>query len=433
MAIDIAEPLAVRALFDSQSETRDRDASLLVRIKGRSIGVVNIDRGDELRSPADAAAMIFANLAGAINEDLLRIGCAQISALGPEGLVGLPSPAPLAVQPPVTILVATRDRTDTLDPCLQSLLALDYPTFDIVVVDSAPGGDETADLVASRYAEAPVRYLREQAPGLAIAHNAGLEHITAPIVAITDDDVVVNSGWLKEIVRQFNRSPRIACVTGLILPLELETPAQDLIEQFGGFARGFSVRTFSLADAERQGPLFPYTAGVFGSGANMAFRRSTLLEIGGFDPALGAGTAAKGGDDLAAFFDIIAHGYELAYTPDAVLWHRHRRDYDGVRRQAFGYGVGLGAYLTGLVVKQPMRLLDMMRRMPKALHHLIAPTSPKNQKKRDDYPAELTRLERVGLLRGPFCYGLSRWKTRQVRLRQRHALHQRRVAEASLV
>ncbi|MDH3658928.1 MAG: glycosyltransferase family 2 protein [Alphaproteobacteria bacterium] len=407
-------------------------AIILVRNHGRSIGLVEIEPGRGRPSSSEVADLIWRELASAINDDLSRIGCSPVAELTPSGLTGLSAPPPLLACPPVTVLIATRDRAETLDACLRSVLALDYPAFDVIVVDSAPSSGETADLIASRYAgKAPVCYIREDSPGLAIAHNAGLEKITAPFVAITDDDVVVDRGWLKAIIREFNRSPKVACVTGLILPIELETPAQDLIEQFGGFAKGFSPHSFSLANASSEGVLFPYAAGAFGSGANMAFRRSSLLEIGGFDPALGAGTAAQGGDDLAAFFDVIARGFELVYAPDAVLWHRHRRDYAGVRRQAFGYGVGLGAYVASLAVKHPLCLIDMMWRMPKAVAHVLSSNSSKNNKKTETYPRELTRLEWLGLLRGPFRYGSSLWKTRDTRRRQRRALATQRVLDVS--
>ena len=73
-------------------------------------------------------------------------------------------------------------------------------------------------------------------------------------------------------------------------------------------------------------PLYPYTAGVFGSGANMAFRADALRAMGGFDTSLGAGSAALGGDDLAAFFDVIEAGHTLVYEPTAFVRHRHRAD-----------------------------------------------------------------------------------------------------------
>ena len=140
----------------------------------------------------------------------------------------------------------------------------------------------------------------------------------------------------------------------------------------------------------------------------MAFSTAALRAIGGFDPALGAGSLAMGGDDLAAFFQVVTHGYRLVYEPSAILYHWHRRDYAGLRRQAYGYGVGLTAYLTKTIVDQPSRLLDFVIRMPQGLAYVFSDKSPKNAKKLGDYPHELTTIERRGMLYGPIAYLRSR-------------------------
>jgi hypothetical protein len=161
--------------------------------------------------------------------------------------------------------------------------------------------------------------------------------------------------------------------------------------------------------------LFPYSAGRFGSGANMAFRTSVLKAIGGFDPALGAGTLAKGGDDLAVFFDVITKGYRLIYEPQAILYHKHRRDYPGLAQQAYGYGVGLSAFLMKTIIDKPARLVEILLKMPVGLKHILDPHSPKNQKKKTDYPHELTQLELKGFLMGPLAYLQSRWSVRKLK------------------
>jgi hypothetical protein len=193
----------------------------------------------------------------------------------------------------------------------------------------------------------------------------------------------------------------------MIFPLELETEAQDWLERYAGFNKGFEPVVFALADGSRD-PLFPYTAGSFGSGANMAFRTDVLRGMRGFEPALGAGTEAKGGDDLAAFFDVIAAGYAIAYEPAAIVYHEHHRTFDALRRQTFGYGAGLTAYLTKTVLDEPNRVWDMLGRAPKALHHALSPTSTKNDRLPLDTPRTLVRRERFGMLVGPALYLLSR-------------------------
>ena len=145
---------------------------------------------------------------------------------------------------------------------------------------------------------------------------------------------------------------------------------------------------------------------------NMKTRAFTKLKqqevLGGFDPALGAGTLAMGGDDLAAFFEMVAAGYTLVYEPAAIVYHRHRSDYADLQHQIYGYGVGLSAFLTHCLLKRPGRLLDVARKTPRGLAYLFSTRSPKNTRKAADYPAELTRLERRGFVAGPLAYLRSR-------------------------
>jgi GT2 family glycosyltransferase len=230
--------------------------------------------------------------------------------------------------PLVSVIVATRDRPESLRTCLDALLRLTYPRREIIVVDNAPTSNATMDLVTGAFGHMPhLRYTREDRPGLGRAHNHGLGLARGEMVAMTDDDVVPDPEWLTELVRAFAVDERVGCVTGLILPYELETPAQLWFEQYGGFGRGFNRRVFDLSEHRPADRLYPLTAGKFGAGANMAFRTHVLRSIGGFDPTLGPGTPTLGGEDIDAFFRVITAGYQLAYEPGAFVYHVHRREY----------------------------------------------------------------------------------------------------------
>jgi glycosyltransferase involved in cell wall biosynthesis len=320
-----------------------------------------------------------------------------------------PCPPQHTVQwPHVSVIIATRDRSASLERCLDSLRLMTYPHYDVIVVDNAPSCEETRDLVTGRYPADWIRYIREDRPGLAVAHNRGVLHARGEILAFTDDDVEVDPRWLDELVAGFRLAGNVGCVTGAIRPAELATQAQVWLEEFGGFDKGEQARVFDLGEHRPANRLFPYGAGMFGSGANMAFARQALMKIGGFDPTLGAGSKGVGGDDLAAFFDIVTGGFALVYQPAAVVHHWHRRDYEGLRRTVYGYGVGLTAFLTRVVVREPRRLLELLRVLPSGLVHVLASSSAKNMLKGARYPRELTWLERAGMLRGPWAYLQSR-------------------------
>jgi O-antigen biosynthesis protein len=221
--------------------------------------------------------------------------------------------------------------------------------------------------------------------------------------------VLVDQHWLARLAAPFRSDPDIGCVTGRIVALELDTPAQRWLESYAGYGKGDKRRHFDLGSNRPTDPLFPYAAGVFGSGANMAFRTAVLRSIGGFDELLGAGTRSRGGDDLAAFFAVVTGGHRLVYEPSAVVHHRHTRDYDELRRGVFGYGVGLTAYLTKTVFDRPGSGLTMLRRLPAGLRHALDPRSPKNERRATDFPRELRWLERAGMVAGPALYASSRW------------------------
>ncbi|MFH9816713.1 glycosyltransferase [Streptomyces sp. NPDC017230] len=399
---------------------------VLVRRAGRPIGTV-LGRVPEGADPTEVLAGLARKLPG-----------------------GEP-PEPLPRPPSTSVVVATRERADQLARALDSLLAQDHPDFEIVVVDNAPVTGETRELVERKYGER-VRYVCEPVPGLAIAHNRGLAAVRGEVIAFTDDDVVADPRWLTELTAPFATDPRLGCATGLILPARLRTPAQVLLESHGGFAKGFTPRTYDPTEPPADEPLFPFTAGRFGSGANMAFRTSALRAAGGFDPATGAGTPARGGDDLYGFVRVLAQGQRLRYTPHALVWHHHRETWRDLETQAYGYGAGLTAYLTAILVNRPALLPAFLVRLPGGLAHARGLTAVRatavpattgggggdgdggdvtdgtgpamgvpggHDSRTHPWPRRLSRLQRRGMLYGPVGYLRARRALRTVGLEVR--------------
>ena len=280
---------------------------------------------------------------------------------------------------------------------------LEYLQYEIIVVDNAPSTSATADFIRQTYQGVPrVRYFREDHPGASWARNRGMMEARGEILAFTDDDVIVDRYWLLELVRAFSHTDDVACVTGLIMPLELETQAQQRLEEYGGFSKGFTQLIFDMEGHRPKTPLYPYTAGQFGTGANMAFRIEVLRKLGGFDVALGPASHARGGEDLAAFFQVVTQGYKLIYEPAALLYHPHCRDYTALRKQLYNYGIGLAAYLTKSVFDNPRLLFNLITKLPYGLFFTLSVNSPKNRKKSTQYPQDLTIAELKGMLYGPF-------------------------------
>lgn len=401
--VDLARPGEFRLpagplLAEPQGRVR-----ALVRLHGLPLGMVsaaNPSGGDGLWWAIAHAAHV--ELAG----QLARHRAADRAGARDVATAGRPCQAvrrrALQQPPPISVIVATHDRPEQLRPCLHSLLRQDYPEFEIIVVDNAPADDAAEALVRGAF-RGRVRYIREPVAGLGRSHNRGLALARGSVVAFTDDDTLVDPGWLSALAEMFGQDPRIGCVTGLIVPAELETAAQTVLERQGGFAKGYTPRVWSLSDPPAD-PLFPFTAGHFGSGANMAFRTDVLRSLGGFDAATGAGTPAHGGDDLLAFFEVLTAGHALAYQPGAIVWHRHRRTQDAVEAQAFGYGAGLTAYLTGAVMNDPRRLPALLRRLPGGIRHAMTRTRERSADPEIGWSRRLALLEVRGMAYGPCGY-----------------------------
>jgi GT2 family glycosyltransferase len=404
--IELTSPDEVNYISIAEAESNEvRQALVLVRMDGRPLTTIVVDALGGRVDAASCAAQAHAALA------------AMDDVPGPTGarLSGVPTgdSSSLAAQyPRISVVIATRERPQSLARCLHSLAQLDYPDYEVIVVDNAPLTDDTAQLIR-QWTDFSVQYVREDRRGLAAAHNRGLQEAQGAIVAFTDDDVIVDKRWLREIAEAFRAADDVACVTGLIMAAELQTQPQVVLEAQGNFSKGFRQRVVDLGAHRPADPLFPFTTGKLGSGANMSFDRYKLRAVGGFDPATGVGTVARGGDDLAAFFTVIAAGFQLVYQPTALVWHHHRRDFDSLAGQAYGYGVGLGAYLMSAVCRHPALIGRALWRAPAGLAYAFGPNSPRTANASDSgWPRELTRLERKGLLLGPFAYVRSRWNTR---------------------
>ena len=345
----------------------------------------------------------------ALRESGLRLGRSSYLA----GRLGMLLNAPSA-----SVIICTRDRAERLDSCLTAVLRQEYPDFEVIVVDNVPASDAVADLVARRNAAGtggvPLQRIVETRPGLSWARNTGLRAASGQIVAFLDDDEHPDRHWLAELARGFTLGRRVAGVSGLVLPAVLDTPAQCLYEQFGGHSkgRGLTPEVFDAASHARQHPLYPLPA--FGVGASMAFDRSALIRIGGFDVALGAGTPARASEDTAAIADLMLDGGTFVYQPGAVMWHEHRSEIAEVERQLDGYGSGLTAFYTRAVLRDPRRLLTLARLAPRALRDLRGKDSVRTASMSADYPARLRKASRRGMLAGPFRYLRSRQVQSQV-------------------
>ena len=295
------------------------------------------------------------------------------------------------------------------------MLACEYPRdlLELIVVDNLPSDSAARDGIEARYdGERRISYMRCDRPGAAAARNAGAARATGEILAVIDDDAVADRWWLAELVRGFRAGPAVGCVTGLVVPRELETYAQRLFEAMGGFNKGFERRVYDEGTNRPPEPLFPFNGAMFGSGNNVAYRRSALADLGYYDSALGPGTLSTSGEDLELFTRIILSGHALAYEPGAIVLHDHRREMEELKRQAHDYGMGITAALTSTVLRRPATLWEIARRVPYGAYFLLSRHSPRDRWHGVACPRELRRAQLRGIARGPAGYlAARRWRS----------------------
>jgi glycosyltransferase involved in cell wall biosynthesis len=411
--VELAQALPRLEPKTAPSGTRYGAALCLVRLHGEPLGLV------ELEVPA--SGLEAATLASSIEEDLGEAIAAHLSSDGLSRIKasaeGLPWPEQLPCRaeheafltraPFVSVVIPTRDRPQRAAEAIASVLACDYPSdrFEVILVDNRPdGASDAAGATAGSLADDRVRILHEPVPGGANARNTGLFQACGEIVAFTDDDVVADRGWLASIAGGFDGEPGVGAVSGLVAPLELETPAQVWFEGYARFTGRFERRAYDLgANRPTDDPLFPFDIGVLGTGANMAFRTQALRDAGGFDPSFNT-RALPNGTDVEALLRVMLRGWTVVHDAHAIVQHAHQREYHQLERRVYGYGLGLTAVLTKTLFQHPKLVPELIRKLPRGLSFAISPGSAKNESKAADFPADLNRLELQGMVRGPWAY-----------------------------
>jgi glycosyltransferase involved in cell wall biosynthesis len=427
LSVELSEGVPDLPDGDGPGDMRYGAAQVLVRLHGQPLGLLSITLPAGGLTARALAQEIADRLSKAIDEHLLADGLPPLGEIRSQtGGTSCPRHRPADQPTPfISVVVPTCGRTRLLGRALDSLAALDYPCYEVVVVDNAPHDPTTARYVAQRAArDARVRYTSEPRAGVTHARNRGLAEAGGEIVAFADDDVTVDRQWLRALVDGFTDED-VASVTGEVLASELETSAQIWVEQYGGFGKGCRRRRFdrdgfeSVVEgtvhrvAAAPGSLYPYLPGAYGSGANMAFRAKVLRQLGGFDPLLGSG-AVRTGEDIDVLMRLVLAGHTLLYEPAAIVWHSHHRELRALRRSVYHYGVGLSAVMVKCLATETAGRRQLLTRLPRGIAHVVRPRSAKNDRKQN-YPASLTVLELCGMVLGPAYYAAAAWSARSRR------------------
>jgi glycosyltransferase involved in cell wall biosynthesis len=216
--------------------------------------------------------------------------------------------------PKVSVVVASYNGGRTLEACLASLQRLNYPDYEVILVDD--GSTDDTPQVAARHPQ--VRCLRhEKNRGLSAARNTGIAASTGEIVAFTDSDCRADEDWLHYLIADLLNS-RFAGIGGHnFLPPDDSIVAAAVMVSPGGPAH--------VMLTDRVAEHIP--------GCNMAFYKWALEEIGGFDPIF-----RKAGDDVDICWRLQERGYTIGFSPAGFVWHYRRSNLKAYLDQQRGYG-----------------------------------------------------------------------------------------------
>lgn len=248
------------------------------------------------------------------------------------------APAPLRpanAGPRLSLILCTRNRGGALKRALNAIGGLQCDVaWEILLVDNG-STDDTRDVIEAfaASAPAPVHYVWQPIKGLSNARNAGLERSSGEIIVFTDDDCYVQHDFLTAIDRVFSTEPKLGYVSGRILL--------------------FDPTDYPTTINESREPLrFPpgqYLAPGAIKGANLAFRRAALDQVGGFDPLFGSG-ALFPSEDIDTAARVSRQGWWGCYDPDVVVAHHHGRKAADVPALQKAYDIGRGAYHAKLML-----------------------------------------------------------------------------------
>jgi glycosyltransferase involved in cell wall biosynthesis len=202
-----------------------------------------------------------------------------------------------------SVIIATRNHPDTLPTAVESVLACDYPAFDLTVVDQSDD-DLSEQAIASYRGDPRLRYIRSMTVGLSVARNIALRASVGPLVAVTDDDTHVPPDWLTQFAVTFAAHPDVAVIFGSLIAGYDPTPGviPEFVPPYTGLVRH----------------LHPITTGF---GGNIALRRSALAAVGHFDEHLGSGAIYPAAEEVDLAWRLMRAGFALYLLPESEVLH----------------------------------------------------------------------------------------------------------------
>jgi glycosyltransferase involved in cell wall biosynthesis len=247
--------------------------------------------------------------------------------------------------PSISIILCTLNRRDLLERCLNSLMELNYPNVEILVIDNGSTNIFMPE-INYRYR---TRFYRQPIQGLSYGRNLGIHFAEGDLVAFIDDDAFPHIDWIRNAISHFE-NPDIGCVTGRIVPVDAS--GNPLLEQKRTFPNSeervfFNVRNFNPIKASA------------GTGSNFLIRRN-ILEKYHFSRLLGPGVPVGGAEEQLLFFQIIKAGWAIVFEPESIVFHEYPQEESSSKKRNLRNSASRIAFLILLFLKGEQNRLELL-------------------------------------------------------------------------
>ena len=231
----------------------------------------------------------------------------------------------------VSAVICTRNRHDQIATAVSSILANDYPSFDLTIIDQSTSDATRLELEPMMKDDQRLRYHHSELPGLSRAYNTSVAVTSGELLAFTDDDCVVPNDWIESIAAAFEAESDADLLYGQVLPVERNDDDRKL------------TPWLPLDRTERIGP-DDERFRVIGMGANFAARRRLFDRVGGFDEILGGGGPLRSSQDYDMAYRAFRANRVIILRPEVQIRHDGRREMEEWPALNAAYGIGDGAF-----------------------------------------------------------------------------------------
>lgn len=232
----------------------------------------------------------------------------------------------------VSVIVCTRNRPESIEPCISSILNNTYRDLELLIIDQSNDG-KTEEVVKKHMdIDKRIEYIHLNTEGKSKAVNLGIKRSSGDIVTMTDDDCVVKNDWIENIVEAFQKNPDVAVVCGSVLDdtaLVGKKRARRLIKDRE--LSGRLSKLFFIAD-----------------GANISVKKSIFKITKGFDIFLGPGTPLLSSEDQDFAYRVLKAGFRILCVKKIIVTHylsSHVKNFHDLTSSIRGTTISLAAWL----------------------------------------------------------------------------------------